>query len=79
MRAHNKGGEWVNNNLGTEPYFNLVSSYTKMNPTLISSMPRIMSDTDVDIESLGRMATLMREHGLLNTGIDVVSKVYKPR
>jgi NitT/TauT family transport system substrate-binding protein len=79
VRAHDKGGQWVNKNFGSDEYMKLVSGYTKMDPALISAMPKIASDTDIDIESLKRMEALMIEHGLLTKGVDSPAKVFKAK
>jgi NitT/TauT family transport system substrate-binding protein len=73
----NKGADWVNANLGQEPYLKVVNGYTRLDPRLISALPLLKADNNVDLRSLERMAQLMRENGLLTSPIDLASKIYK--
>jgi NitT/TauT family transport system substrate-binding protein len=73
----NKGADWVNANLGQEPYLKVVNGYTRLDPRLISALPLLKADNKVDLRSLERMAQLMRENGLLTSQIDLASKIYK--
>jgi NitT/TauT family transport system substrate-binding protein len=73
----NKGADWVNANLGQEPYLKVVNGYTRLDPRLISALPLLKAYNNVDLRSLERMAQLMRENGLLTSQIDLASKIYK--
>jgi NitT/TauT family transport system substrate-binding protein len=77
VRGLKRGADWANANTLKEPYLKIVNSYTKMDPALIASMPVAPADTEVDLNSLNKIATLMRENGLLTSNIDVANKVLK--
>ncbi len=78
IRGMNKGSDWVNANLGKEPFFKLVNSYTKMDPALLAQLVVKKSGTETNVDSLKRLAALMRDSGLLTTDIDVAKIVYRP-
>ena len=73
--ALKKGSDWVNANLGKEPYFKLVNGFTRLDPALIAMLKVPPSQTLVDVESLRRWGSLMRDNGLLAGDIDIASKV----
>jgi NitT/TauT family transport system substrate-binding protein len=77
LRGLNKGADWVNANLGQEPYLKVVNGYTRLDPRLIAALPLLKANNNVDLRSLERMAQLMRENGLLTSQIDLASKIYK--
>ncbi len=79
VRGLAKGVDWVNANAGNEAFLKLVNGYTKMEPALIKSMPISPAQSAVDLNSLNRIAALMRENGLLTSSIDVAAIVFKPR
>jgi NitT/TauT family transport system substrate-binding protein len=79
VRALRKGEDWVNANLGEEPYLKLIQSYTRMDPALVASMRLLRAATDADVSSLVKIAGLMRENGMLKTDIDVPRMMYTPR
>ncbi len=77
-RGFMKGVQWVNENLGTDAYLQLVAAYTKTDQKVLKKMAGGKTPTDVDAGSINRLAALMKEYGLLKTDIDVTSKVFKP-
>jgi NitT/TauT family transport system substrate-binding protein len=77
LRALSRGAEWVKANLNKEPYLKLLSGYSKLDPKLIASMPAMAPTSEVDVASLKRMSELMREHGLLKSDIDPLTKILK--
>jgi NitT/TauT family transport system substrate-binding protein len=77
LRAYKKGADWVNANVGKEPFIKLVNSYTRMDPALIEAMRYPTAESEVDLGSIKRWVILMRENGLLSTDIDASSKVFR--
>jgi NitT/TauT family transport system substrate-binding protein len=78
VRGLAKGSSWINANAGKEPFLQLVNSYTKMEPALIKSMPVSPAQIEVDVNSLKKMETLMRDNGMLTSDIDLSAKVLNP-
>jgi ABC-type nitrate/sulfonate/bicarbonate transport system substrate-binding protein len=77
LRAFMKGGQWVNDNFGKPPYFELVASFTKMDPARIAKLatePQIMTIETGPIEGI---AEAMREFDMLKTKVDVASKIFR--
>ena len=76
-RAYLKGGEWVNANMGKPEYFELVSSFTKLDPKLIADLPRVPQQMDTDPAAINGIGDLMLEFGQLKSKIDVSQYVFK--
>lgn len=77
LKAFMKGGQWVNDNFGKPPYFELVASFTKMDPARIAKLatePQIMTIDTAPIEGI---AEAMREFDMLKTKFDVASKIFR--
>jgi NitT/TauT family transport system substrate-binding protein len=75
VRGLRKGSDWIAGNLGKDPYLKLVSNYSRLDPGLISALPPVGTDTDVDVPSLKLIAKLMRKNGMLTKDIDIQSAV----
>ena len=78
VRGMRKGAAWINTNAGKEPFFRLVNSYTRMDPSLISAMVMKPSQMEIDLRSLKRIEDLMAEQGLLTSEIDPASIAFRP-
>jgi NitT/TauT family transport system substrate-binding protein len=76
-RALRQGTEWVKANMMSPAYLKLVNEFTKMDPKLIQAMAPVRVSADVDIESLKTMESLMREHGMLKTELDLQNRLVK--
>ncbi len=70
VRAYQKGVDWVNQNLKSEEYFNLVSGYTRMPPQLIAKLPSAPVEKAVDPAALVPVVDQMRRNGLLEGDFD---------
>ena len=69
--ALQKGIEWVSKHLGTTELTDLLASYTRINPGLLAKMaPLVDPPRRVDLESIRKTMTLMKEHDLLTTGVN---------
>lgn len=75
-RGFMKGVQWVNANLGSEAYLQLVAAYTKTDEKILKKMAGGKTPTDVDAASINRLAALMKKYGLLKTDIDVTGKIF---
>jgi NitT/TauT family transport system substrate-binding protein len=74
--AFRKGGKWINANLRTDAYNQLVASYTKTDPSLIAKMVASQQPLSVDADAALKLVVLMKENGLLKTDIDFKSKLF---
>lgn len=77
LRGFMKGAQWVNENFGNQAYFELVASFTKMDPARLARLaaePQIM---EISVDSINKLGDVMREFGLVTTSVDVSSKVFK--
>ena len=77
VRAFLKGAEWVNAHLGDEAYLQLVASYTKTDEKILAKMVVGKQAMDIDVAGIERLAALMRENGLLNSDVNIASKVMR--
>ncbi|HEX3972887.1 MAG TPA: ABC transporter substrate-binding protein [Stellaceae bacterium] len=71
-----KGGKWIDDNLRTETYNQLVASYTKTDPALIAKMVASEQPLSIDVEPANQLIVMMKEYGLLKTDIDFKSKLF---
>ena len=68
--------QWVNANLGSDAYLQLVAAYTKTDEKILKKMAGGKYPTEVDDASINRLAALMKKYGLLKTDIDVNSRIF---
>jgi NitT/TauT family transport system substrate-binding protein len=76
QRAFKKGGQWVNENFGKPPYFELVAGYTKMDPSRLAQLavePQVM---EIDVGAINGIGDVMLEYGLLKAKVDVSPKIF---
>jgi len=76
LRGFKKGVTWVRANLGKEPYYKLLSSYTRIDPALASKMNFFPPASSINLAAIQRMVALMRDNGLVAGSIDLRSKVF---
>jgi len=76
FRAYKRGATWVNANEGKEPYFDLVAEYSGMNVDLVRRMKTVPAASDVIVSELPKLTNLMRQTGLLDTNVDLRSKIF---
>ena len=77
VRAFMRGGQWVNDNFGKQPYFELVGSFTKMDPAKLAQLavePQIM---EMDAKPINGIGDVMVEFDLLKTKIDATPKLFR--
>jgi NitT/TauT family transport system substrate-binding protein len=77
LRAFMKGGQWVNDNFGKQPYFELVAGFTKMDPARLAQLatePQIM---EIGVDAINGIGEVMREFDLLKTNVHVSSKIFR--
>lgn len=79
LRGLKKGDDWVDANVGKEPFFKLVTSFTKIDPAIVASMPFTTAPFAVDPKSLRKIAELMRENGLLSAPLDPTDHIFEPK
>jgi NitT/TauT family transport system substrate-binding protein len=77
LRGFLKGAEWVNAHLGDQAYLQLVASYTKTDEKLLARMAVGKQPLDIDIRSLERLVSLMKENDLLKTNVNVAASIFK--
>jgi NitT/TauT family transport system substrate-binding protein len=73
-----KGSDWVNANLNTPAFTQLVSNYTKLEPARVAAMGKGRTSIGISVRDVSRMYDLMRSNGLLTTTVDVPAKVFVP-
>jgi NitT/TauT family transport system substrate-binding protein len=76
-RAYLKGGEWVNSNFGKPAYYELVSSFTKMEPERVVKMAAVPQEMVLSPAAINGIGDVMLEFGLLKSKVDVTPKVFK--
>jgi NitT/TauT family transport system substrate-binding protein len=76
-RAFFKGGEWVNANLGTPGYYDLVAKFTKMDPSRLSKMTIDGQEMRLEAKPMLELAAVMKEFDMLKTDVDVESKIIR--
>ena len=77
QRAFMKGGQWVNENFGKQPYFDLVAGFTKMDPARLAQLATEPQVMDIDAAAINGIGAVMQEFDLLKTKIDVSPKIFK--
>ena len=77
VRALRKGAAWLNANNGTEEFYNLIASYTRLKPAAVKNMHLRDVSTDNDIPAMRRLSVLMVENGLLKQPIDPSPMVFE--
>jgi NitT/TauT family transport system substrate-binding protein len=73
-----KGSDWVNANLNTPAFTQLVSNYTKLEPARVAAMGKGRTSIGISVRDVSRMYDLMRANGLLTATVDVPAKVFVP-
>lgn len=76
VRGWRRGAAWVNANRGKKPFVDLVAAFSGMNPDLVARMPTSPATTDIRADQLPRFIALMRQTGLLDTDVDLRSKIF---
>lgn len=77
QRAYRKGVQWCDANLGKPPYFDLIASYTKIDPALIKNMALgAFVTSNVTPSSITKLQQLMLENGLLDKPLDLKGKYF---
>jgi NitT/TauT family transport system substrate-binding protein len=77
LRAFMKGGQWVNDNFGKQPYFEMVASFTKMDPARLAMTATEQQIMDIDVAAINGLGEVMREFDLLKTKIDASPKIFR--
>jgi NitT/TauT family transport system substrate-binding protein len=76
VRAYRRGANWLNANEGKEPFYSLIAEFTGMNLDLVRRMRPVPAPADIIPGSLARLTTLMHQTGLLDTNIDLRTKIF---
>ncbi|HEV8016056.1 MAG TPA: ABC transporter substrate-binding protein [Stellaceae bacterium] len=76
QKAFLRGGKWINDHAGDDAYCQLIAGYTKTDPKLVAKMVVGKQPMSVDVPSIGRLAILMKDNGLLKTDVDYTDKVF---
>jgi NitT/TauT family transport system substrate-binding protein len=76
VRAYKRGANWLNANEGKEPFFSLIAEYTGMNLDLVRRMKPVPAPAEIVPSTLPRLTTLMRQTGLLDTNVDLRTKIF---
>jgi NitT/TauT family transport system substrate-binding protein len=76
VRGWRRGAAWVNANRGKEPFIDLVADFSGMTPDLVRRMPTSRAETDIRPDKLPQFIALMRQTGLLDTNVDMRSKIF---
>lgn len=78
LAGMSKGSQWVNANLNTPAFTQLLVSYTKLDTARVLAMAKGRTSIGIDQRDISRMADLMKTNGLLTANIDIASKVFVP-
>jgi NitT/TauT family transport system substrate-binding protein len=76
VRAYKRGAAWVVANQGKDAYYNLVAEFSGLNVDLVRRMKPVAVQSDIVPASLPRLTALMRQTGLLETDLDLRTKVF---
>jgi len=76
-RGFFRGGQWVNENVGKKPYYDLISGFTKTDPARLAKMSIGGQEMEIRPEPINGLAAVMREFDMLKTDIDVESKILR--
>lgn len=77
LRAYLKGVEWVNANLGNQAYLDLVANYTKTDPKQLAKMYTAGQLTEINVNAIKGLISVMQEYDLLKTNVDIDSKIFR--
>jgi len=77
VRAFYKGGEWVNENLNKQAYYDLVAGFTKMDPAKLTKMYQGGQEMRLEAKPILDLADVMKEFDMLHSDIDVESKIIR--
>ena len=78
LRAYIKGVQWVNSHLGDQAYLDLVASYTKTDVKQLAKMYTAGQLTEINVNAIKGLISVMQEYDLLKTNVEVDSKIFKP-
>lgn len=76
VRAYKRGALWVNANLGKDAYYDLVAAFSGLNENVLRRMKPVPTPPDIVPSSLLRLTTLMHQTGLLDTNLDLRTKIF---
>jgi NitT/TauT family transport system substrate-binding protein len=77
LRGYLKGVAWVNANLGNQAYLELVASYTKTDPRQLAKMYTAGQLTEINVDAIKGLLSVMKEYDLLKTDVEIESKIFK--
>ena len=77
VRAMRKGAAWLNANNGNEEFYKLIGSYTRLNREQLQTMKIREIETDIDVPDMQRLASLSREHGLIDRDLPLQQMVFE--
>jgi NitT/TauT family transport system substrate-binding protein len=78
LAGMSRGSQWVNANLNTPAFTQLLVSYTKLDAVRVLAMAKGRTSIGIDRRDVTRMADLMKTNGLLTANIDISSKIFVP-
>lgn len=76
QRAMRAGAGWVNANLGSPAYIDMVAAYTKVDPNLMKKMPMFPAEPAVSPKGIDILVNLMIETGILDKKPDLSKSIY---
>jgi NitT/TauT family transport system substrate-binding protein len=76
-RGFFKGGQWVNDNLGKQAYYDLIAGFTKIDPARLAKMLTGGQVMEIQAAPINGLASVMREFDLLKSNVDVESKIFR--
>jgi NitT/TauT family transport system substrate-binding protein len=77
VRAMRKGADWLNANNGTDPFFALISEYSRLEVDRLKALRLRDISTDNDIPAMERLSALMVEHGFMKQNVDPKPMVFE--
>jgi len=76
VRGYKRGAAWVNANQGKDAFIDLVAEYTGLSPDLLRRLKPVPVPADIVPGTLPRLTALMRQTGLLDTNVDLRTKIF---
>ncbi len=77
VRAHQKGVDWANQNVGSDEWLKIVSAYTRLSPDTLKALKLPPYNKTVDVPGIDAVVDQMRKHGLLEGSLDTKALMYR--
>lgn len=76
VRAYNHGVDWVDANMGTDAWFELIAGYTHLSIDKVKDLSPPLFPKTIDPAQVARVSELMRANGILDRAFDPATVLY---